>query len=397
MRHSRICDALRAAGLEVWFDQSELRGGDAWDASIRRKIKDCALFVPLISANTDARSEGYFRLEWKLAVDRSHLIADDKAFLLPVVIDPMLNANARVPDRFRDVQWTDVPAGQVPANFVEQVTRILSPDDRILPTADAQARRTIPPAMPTLRAPRRRVLLGVAALVALLAVGAVVNYQRATRSAAIGLVAVLPFENATGDPAIEYLSDGISESLINKLSSLNGLTCHLANVRLRFQGHEDGPDGGRPKAWRRRPRPRQPRAAGPESGHHRGARERPRRYAIVGREVRAPGGRHDAGRGRDRDHHCADAAPAVEPGREGQAHAHRNVRPGRLSPVPQGARLSRGQPAGDGQERRLLPAGRGPGARLRHGPRGARRGLHASRRFSARPIAPRPWARRGPP
>ena len=32
----RICDALRAAGLEVWFDQSELRGGDAWDASIRK-------------------------------------------------------------------------------------------------------------------------------------------------------------------------------------------------------------------------------------------------------------------------------------------------------------------------------------------------------------------------
>jgi hypothetical protein len=25
----RICEALRAAGIEVWFDQSELRGGDA--------------------------------------------------------------------------------------------------------------------------------------------------------------------------------------------------------------------------------------------------------------------------------------------------------------------------------------------------------------------------------
>ena len=66
----RICDALRTAGLEVWFDQSELRGGDAWDASIRKQIKDCALFVPMISANTNARNEGYFRLEWKLAVDR---------------------------------------------------------------------------------------------------------------------------------------------------------------------------------------------------------------------------------------------------------------------------------------------------------------------------------------
>jgi TIR domain-containing protein len=29
----RICDALRSAGIEVWSDQSELRGGDAWDQS----------------------------------------------------------------------------------------------------------------------------------------------------------------------------------------------------------------------------------------------------------------------------------------------------------------------------------------------------------------------------
>jgi len=41
----RICEALREAGLEVWFDQSELRSGDAWDASIRRQIKECALSV----------------------------------------------------------------------------------------------------------------------------------------------------------------------------------------------------------------------------------------------------------------------------------------------------------------------------------------------------------------
>jgi hypothetical protein len=39
----KLCDALRAAGLEVWFDQSELRGGDAWDASIRKQIEGCAL------------------------------------------------------------------------------------------------------------------------------------------------------------------------------------------------------------------------------------------------------------------------------------------------------------------------------------------------------------------
>jgi len=66
---ARVCNALRAAGIEVWFDQSELRGGDAWDQSIRKQIKTCALFVPVVSQHTHQRAEGYFRLEWKLAVD----------------------------------------------------------------------------------------------------------------------------------------------------------------------------------------------------------------------------------------------------------------------------------------------------------------------------------------
>ena len=34
----RICEALRAAGIEVWLDQSELRGGDVWDQTIRQQI-----------------------------------------------------------------------------------------------------------------------------------------------------------------------------------------------------------------------------------------------------------------------------------------------------------------------------------------------------------------------
>jgi hypothetical protein len=83
----RICAALSAVGIEVWFDRSDLRGGDAWDQKIRHEIKACALFIPIVSENTRARGEGYFRLEWKLAVDRSHLIATHVPFLVPVVID----------------------------------------------------------------------------------------------------------------------------------------------------------------------------------------------------------------------------------------------------------------------------------------------------------------------
>jgi len=122
----RITEALRAAGVVVWFDQSELRGGDAWDAKIRKQIKECTLFVPLISGNTQSRPEGYFRLEWKLAVDRSHLIADDQPFLVPVVIDDTTEAAARVPDRFRDVQWVRLSLKETPESLATRVAGLLT-------------------------------------------------------------------------------------------------------------------------------------------------------------------------------------------------------------------------------------------------------------------------------
>ena len=121
----RICTALRAANIEVWFDQSELRGGEAWDASIRRQVKSCRLFLPVISASTQAREEGYFRREWNLAVSRTLDMADDAAFLLPVVIDSTRDSEARVPERFHEVQWTRAPGGNTPAAFVERIRTLL--------------------------------------------------------------------------------------------------------------------------------------------------------------------------------------------------------------------------------------------------------------------------------
>src|SRR5476649_2187260 len=123
----RICEALRAAGVEVWFDQSELRGGDAWDQKIRREIRDCALFVPIISANTQARTEGYFRLEWRLADQRTHLMGKSRAFLVPVCIDDTRDADADIPDSFAAVQWTRIIRGETLHVFVERISRLLTP------------------------------------------------------------------------------------------------------------------------------------------------------------------------------------------------------------------------------------------------------------------------------
>jgi len=137
----RVCDSLRAAGIEVWFDQSDLRGGDAWDSAIRKQVKDCALFVPLISANTESRSEGYFRREWNLAVNRMLDMAEDQSFLLPVVIDDTPEMTARVPDRFRERQWTRLPGGLASNEFAERIARLLEADGAIASAASRVARR----------------------------------------------------------------------------------------------------------------------------------------------------------------------------------------------------------------------------------------------------------------
>src|SRR5262249_13877628 len=51
-------------------------------------------------------------------------------------------------------------------------------------------------------------------------------------------LAVLPLVNATGDPETEYLSDGISESIINLLSQLSNLRVIPRTSAFRYKGHE---------------------------------------------------------------------------------------------------------------------------------------------------------------
>src|ERR1700679_1323757 len=81
-----IGDALPAYGLEVWDDESELGGGDLWDQKIRRQIRQCDYFMALVSAQTEARHEGYFRREWRLGGGRTHDMAGRAPFLLALAI-----------------------------------------------------------------------------------------------------------------------------------------------------------------------------------------------------------------------------------------------------------------------------------------------------------------------
>ena len=250
----RISEALKAAGIEVWLDQSELVGGDAWDQSIRRQIKECALFIPVLSSTTQSRREAYFRLEWKLADERTHLMAKGTPFLLPVTIDATSDQGALVPESFLAVQWTRLPAGETSPAFVERVTRLLGGGSTITTASPSHERGGDVPAKQ-----KPAISTWIWALLAIVLIGGTVATValRANRSpdrapakametAAAPTapkidaksVAVLAFADLSEGHDSEYFSDGISEELLNVLAKVPGLKVTARTSSFQFKGKE---------------------------------------------------------------------------------------------------------------------------------------------------------------
>ena len=99
---SGVRDALEAAGINVWLDRHQLQGGDEYERKIKRYIKTCSLFMPLISETTESRPSGFFRKEWRYALDRlPDFTGSDRHFLFPVVIGDINLYDATVPDEFK--------------------------------------------------------------------------------------------------------------------------------------------------------------------------------------------------------------------------------------------------------------------------------------------------------
>jgi adenylate cyclase len=257
----RIASALRAAGIEVWIDKSELRGGDAWDQSIRKQIKACALFIPIISRHAHDRIEGYFRLEWKLAVDRSHLIAPDQAFLLPVAIDDTPQSDERIPDRFRELQWTCLPDGEASPAFIERVRLLLLHEASSTSRASVQVSLTSTAhpsggSVTPIWRPKAGLWVIGAALAVALAYFLADRFWLSSRSASSTAsttapreptsaavpeksIAVLPFVDLSEKHDQEYFADGMAEEILNLLVKIPDLKVIGHTSSFQFKGKTD--------------------------------------------------------------------------------------------------------------------------------------------------------------
>src|SRR5437667_7573595 len=89
---------------------------------------------------------------------------------------------------------------------------------------------------------RRTMLIGAVALVfAVAAIAVAAFYLGSSGRAAITSIAVLPFGNASGDPNTEYLSDGITEGIIDRLSGLPNIKVISRTSAFRYKQREIEP------------------------------------------------------------------------------------------------------------------------------------------------------------
>ena len=120
----KICEALRAAGIEVFLDQSGLRGGDVW---IRRSGARSTTARSLFHYFREqaSRHEGYFRLEWDLADQRTHMMARNRAFIVPVCLDATPGAGTDVPELLSSGAVDPIARGVATDAFVKQIAALI--------------------------------------------------------------------------------------------------------------------------------------------------------------------------------------------------------------------------------------------------------------------------------
>jgi hypothetical protein len=91
----RMARDLDRQGVSVWFDKTNLLGGDDWERSIRQAIESSDYFVALLS-RTSVSKVGTVQKEVKFALDILDQFPEGRVFLVPVRLDECKTSYERI-------------------------------------------------------------------------------------------------------------------------------------------------------------------------------------------------------------------------------------------------------------------------------------------------------------
>jgi TolB-like protein/Tfp pilus assembly protein PilF len=257
-----VCAALEQSGVACWVAPRDVMPGEFYGDAIVRAI-DAAAAVVLVLSEHSATSSHVLR-EVERASSKRHPVISLRIDTcpMPAGLEYFLNTS----------QWLDASGGAPDRAFPALVTAVRRVVAR-WPDASAASARSAAPlnspeptALPAAQRTRRRFLAASLAAVVLLGVGVAVGVRflgsghgrdGAVESVALPTqppssspaapaafsppahsVAVLPFLNMSGDPKQDYFSDGLSEELLNSLTSIRDLHVAARTSSFFFKGKD---------------------------------------------------------------------------------------------------------------------------------------------------------------
>lgn len=88
---------LRAAGVDLWVDQLDIRTGDTWDQAVENALEECAGLLVVLSPDAVASRS--------VMDEVSYALEEDKRVI------PVIHRECKIPFRLRRVQHTDLTVG----------------------------------------------------------------------------------------------------------------------------------------------------------------------------------------------------------------------------------------------------------------------------------------------
>src|SRR5688572_26790916 len=132
---------------------------------------------------------------------------------------------------------SEVHTSILPHNTQANVNRVTGPTTTLPQVSTGSTHELSKPR------PRKALLIAIAAVVILgigiIGVSVAKRFSASKSGPAIESIAVLPFVNKSGDTNSEYLSDGLAESLIYRLSRLPNLKVSPTSSVIRYKGKDN--------------------------------------------------------------------------------------------------------------------------------------------------------------
>ena len=200
-----LVEALQAEGFSVWWDE-QIGGGATWRHAIETEL-NAAKCVVVIWSNRSVGQDGTFVQDEATRAQQRHVY-------VPVLIDKV-----HLPLGFGETQALPL-AGWRGERADPRYEAVLAAVRRNV----GGRRRSSTPALPVPKIDRRTAITGGAVVAAAVAgIGAWTLFKPSAAGATSDSVAVLPFQNLSGDPGQAYFSDGIAEEIRSALARVAGL------------------------------------------------------------------------------------------------------------------------------------------------------------------------------